>query len=103
MTGGANSGQTLEKSYAGEWGLLKMFIEGGGGDGKAAQFNLQLSVAGAPSAAALAPVAGTASAPAGNLSVPVRLSIQPKSGTVFQRELFTTLRAPKRLVQQSTQ
>lgn len=105
MTSGAATGQTLEKSYAGEWGLLKMFTEGGGGDGKAAQFNLQLNVAGTPAASSttLAPVAGattTATAPAAAATAPVRLSIQPKSGNVFQRELFTTLRAPKRLIQQ---
>ncbi|HEY0077419.1 MAG TPA: type VI secretion system membrane subunit TssM [Pyrinomonadaceae bacterium] len=109
MTGGASSGQTLEKSYPGEWGLLKMFVEGGGGDGKAAQFNLQLNMSGTSSATASAPAplgaptaAPAAAAPAASLSVPVRISIQPKSGTIFQRELFTTLRAPKRLVQQQT-
>jgi type VI protein secretion system component VasK len=101
LLGGANTGQSLEWSKPGEWGLLKMFVEGGGGDGKAAQFTLALNAATTPassSSSSLAPSGG------GRISMPVRLTIQPKSGTVFQRELFAALRgAPKRLMQQQTQ
>lgn len=98
LLGGANTGQTLEYTRAGEWGLLKAFAEGGGGDGRAAQFSLSLN--------ASAPAAASVSAPGtgGRISAPVRLTIQPKSGTVFQRELFTALRdAPRRIVQQQVQ
>jgi type VI secretion system protein ImpL len=61
------------KNVGGEWGLLKLFREGGGG-GQARQFNLQWSV-----------------------GVPVRATLEPKSGSIFQRELFTELKAPKSL------
>jgi type VI secretion system protein ImpL len=75
-TSGPNTGQSRDltqgKPYTGEWGVLRMFAEGGGGDGKAAQS--QLNVNG------------------------LRLSIEPRSGSVFQRELFTALRAPKSLL-----
>jgi type VI secretion system protein ImpL len=63
----------------GEWGLVRMFREAGGGDGKTPPFTLQ---------------------PRGT---PVRLSLQPKSGDPFRRELFTTLRAPKGVRQQQQQ
>jgi type VI protein secretion system component VasK len=70
-TSGPNTGQTLDptqgKGFTGEWGVLRMFAATG--DGEATQF--QLNVNG------------------------LRLSIQPKSGNVFQRDLFTNLRAPK--------
>jgi type VI secretion system protein ImpL len=98
FTGGPYTTQTAEKIVTGEWGLLKMFTEGGGGDGKAAQFNLALTATtpAAASSSTLAPTVGGG----GRISVPVRLTIQPKSGTIFQRELFTSLRgAPKRLIQ----
>ncbi|MBV9928134.1 MAG: type VI secretion system membrane subunit TssM [Acidobacteria bacterium] len=68
------SGQDVRpKNVGGEWGLLKLFREGGGG-GQARQYNLQWSV-----------------------GVPVRATLEPKSGSIFQRELFTELKAPKSL------
>lgn len=75
---GAETGQTQDptrgRSYAGEWGLLRLFGERGGGDERGAQFELNVDG--------------------------LRLSIQPKSGNVFRRELFTELRrAPKSLRQ----
>ncbi|HEV2764580.1 MAG TPA: type VI secretion IcmF C-terminal domain-containing protein, partial [Pyrinomonadaceae bacterium] len=82
---GADAGGEFTKSFPGEWGLLKMFLAGGGGDGKAASFNVSVN--------ADTPAQG---ATAGAGGVPVRLSIQPKSGTVFQRELFTALRGAPR-------
>ncbi|MGH9900266.1 MAG: type VI secretion system membrane subunit TssM [Pyrinomonadaceae bacterium] len=77
QTSGANTGQAADKTFPGEWGLLRMFAEGGGGDGKAALSNLKFDA-----------------------GVPVGLTIQPKSGNIFQRELFTSMRAPRRLLQQ---
>lgn len=75
-TAGPDTGQTQDpargRPYAGEWGLLRMFAESGGGDGRAAQ--AQLNVGG------------------------LRLTLQPKSGSVFQRDLFTVLRAPESLL-----
>ncbi|HVF26749.1 MAG TPA: type VI secretion system membrane subunit TssM [Pyrinomonadaceae bacterium] len=70
-------GEVPKKPFPGEWGVLKMFTEGGG-DGKAAQANLAIKVSDA--------------------APPLRLTLQPKSGSVFQRELFTALRAPKSLL-----
>ncbi len=67
------NGQDQIKQFAGEWGALRMFREGGGGDGKAAQSELQYQ-----------------------LGTPVRMLLQPKSGTIFNREIFA-LRAPKSL------
>ena len=69
------NGQDAVKEYAGEWGLLKMFRQSGGGSGGGASFTLQ---------------------PAGG----VTLTLQPKSGNPFARELFTALRAPKTVRQQ---
>jgi type VI secretion system protein ImpL len=63
-------GGDVTKKFAGEWGLLRMFRETGGGDGVGTSFVLQ-------------PQAG------------VRLTIQPKSGNPFRRELFSALKAPK--------
>lgn len=63
------SGADVTKNYPGEWGLLHLFRENGGGDGRGAQFTLQ--------------AAG------------VRLTVQPKSGGLFQRELFAALKAPR--------
>src|SRR5829696_86859 len=75
-TSGPDTGQTQDpargRPYAGEWGLLRMFAESGGGDGRAAQ--AQLNVGG------------------------LRLTVQPRSGSVFQRDLFTALRAPESLL-----
>lgn len=71
-----STGQDQSKPFAGEWGLVHMFREGGGGDGKAPQFNLGWDV-----------------------GAPVRASVQPKSGNIFQRDLFTALHAPKTLIQ----
>lgn len=86
---GADAGGELTKNFPGEWGLLKMSLAGGGGDGKAAQFGVTVN--------ADTPAPGTASAGG---AVPVRLQIQPKNGTVFQRDLFAALRgAPKKLAQ----
>jgi type VI secretion system protein ImpL len=69
-TTGPNTGQTQDllqgKGVAGEWGLLRMVGASGGSNTQ-----LQLNVSG------------------------LRLTIQPKSGNIFQRELFTTVRAPK--------
>ncbi|HEX7174311.1 MAG TPA: type VI secretion IcmF C-terminal domain-containing protein, partial [Pyrinomonadaceae bacterium] len=64
------NGQDAVKAFAGEWGLLRMFRESGGGAGSGATFTLQ-------------PAAG------------VTLSLQPKSGNPFKRELFSALKAPK--------
>ena len=76
-TSGPNTGQTQDptqgKPFTGEWGLLRMFSASGGGAGQNAPF--QLNVNG------------------------LRLSIQPKSGNVFQRDLFAKLRAPKTALQ----
>lgn len=76
-TSGPNTGQTQDplqgKPYAGEWGVLRMFRETGGSDGRGAQFELTISG--------------------------LRLSVQPKSGNVFERDQFTALRAPKSLQQ----
>jgi type VI secretion system protein ImpL len=66
------NGQDVTKAYAGEWGLLHMFRESGGGAGTTPPFALQ-------------PAAG------------VRLQLQPKSGNPFQRDLFAALKAPKTL------
>jgi type VI secretion system protein ImpL len=68
------NGQDIVKNFAGEWGLLHMFRESGGGDGKTAPFSLQVGS--------------------------VRLTLQPKSGNPFARELFTALKAPKSVRQQ---
>ena len=64
------NGQDQVKTYPGEWGVLRMFRETGGGDGKGAEFALQ-------------PQAG------------VRLVVQPKSGGLFQREPFAAFKAPQ--------
>jgi type VI secretion system protein ImpL len=72
-TSGPNTGQTQDltqgKPFTGEWGLLRMFVSNGGGADQNSQS--QLNVNG------------------------LRLTIQPMSGNVFQRELFTSVRAPK--------
>ena len=72
-TSGPNTGQTQDltqgKPFAGEWGLLRMFVSSGGGADQNSESQVNL----------------------GGL----RLTIQPKSGNIFQRELFTSVRAPK--------
>src|SRR5215208_5703696 len=72
-TSGPNTGQTQDltqgKPFTGEWGLLRMFASNGGGTDQNSES--QLNVSG------------------------LRLTIQPKSGNVFRRELFTSVRAPK--------
>ncbi|HYP53552.1 MAG TPA: hypothetical protein VEQ42_08430, partial [Pyrinomonadaceae bacterium] len=86
---GADAGGELTKNFPGEWGLLKMSLAGGGGDGRAAQFGVSVN--------ADTPAPGTTSTGG---AVPVRLQIQPKNGTVFQRDLFPAVRgAPKNLAQ----
>jgi type VI secretion system protein ImpL len=72
------SGQDQTRAFAGEWGLLRMFAQSGGGDGKGAEFRLQ-------------PQVGTGS---------VQMTIQPKSGNIFQRDLFAALKAPKSVIQE---
>jgi type VI protein secretion system component VasK len=64
------SGTDAPRKFGGEWGLLHMFRETGGGDGAGTQFVLQPHPA-------------------------IRLTIQPKSGNPFRRALFTALKAPK--------
>jgi len=71
------SGQDMTSSFPGEWGLLRMFTGSGGGDGKGSQF-------------VITPKVGSGS---------VKLTIQPKSGNVFQRDLFTSVKAPKTVMQ----
>lgn len=71
VTYSPDAGEELAARAQGEWGLIKFFRASGGGEGKAPPFALQ--------------AAGT----------PVRLTLQPKSGDPFRRELFTALRAPK--------
>lgn len=72
-TSGPNTGQTQDltqgKPFTGEWGLLRMFAS----TGVAANGNSesQINVNG------------------------LRFGIQPKSGNILQRELFTNVRAPK--------
>jgi type VI secretion system protein ImpL len=75
-TTGPGTGQTqdLAQPFTGEWGLLRMFTASGGNSVQNGE--VQLNVNG------------------------VRLAIQPKSGNLFQRDLFTTLRAPKKALQQ---
>ncbi|MET0645156.1 MAG: type VI secretion system membrane subunit TssM [Pyrinomonadaceae bacterium] len=71
VTYAPDEGQEVAAESPGEWGLIKFFRASGGGEGKTPPFTLQ---------------------PAGT---PVRLTLQPKSGDPFRRELFTALRAPK--------
>jgi type VI protein secretion system component VasK len=71
------SGQDLTKAFSGEWGLLRMFSQSGGGDGQGTQFVLQTPVQAAA----------------------VRMQIEPKSGGLFRRGLYSSLRAPKSITQ----
>lgn len=71
VTYAPDTGEEVAASSAGEWGLIKFFRASGGGEGKTPPFALQ---------------------PAGT---PLRLTLQPKSGDPFRRELFNALRAPK--------
>lgn len=71
VTYAPDEGQEVVAESGGEWGLIKFFRASGGGEGKTPPFTLQ---------------------PAGT---PVRLTLTPKSGDPFRRELFTALRAPK--------
>jgi type VI secretion system protein ImpL len=64
-------GEEVFREEVGEWGLIKFFRGAGGGEGKTPPFTLQLA------------------------NTPVRLTLTPKSGDPFRRELFTGLRAPK--------
>ena len=73
-TSGPKIGEPQARTFGGDWGVLRMFLDGGGG-GNAAQHNLQV-----------------------NAGAPVRLALQPSSGTVFQLEMFRALRAPKSLL-----
>jgi type VI secretion system protein ImpL len=72
-TSGPNTGQTQDlaqgKALTGEWGLLKMFASTAASDDRSKQF--QVTING------------------------LRLTLQPKSGDVFKRDLFTSVRAPK--------
>ena len=76
-TSGDTTAPPSRKTFAGEWGVLKMFTESGG-NANAAPANLEIQT--------------------GATTSPLRLTLQPKSGSVFQRELFTVLRAPKNLL-----
>jgi type VI secretion system protein ImpL len=78
-----STGEDVSVPFPGEWGLLHLFRQSGGGEGKGAQFTLQVKPAGA---AITVP--------------PVAITVQPKSGTIFQRDLFAALKAPKRLQRQ---
>jgi type VI secretion system protein ImpL len=75
-TTGPGTGQTqdLAQPFTGEWGLLRMSVASGGAS--AEKTEVQLNVNG------------------------LRLVIQQKSGNLFQRDLFTSLHAPKNAVQQ---
>jgi type VI secretion system protein ImpL len=75
VTTGTGAGEDVTVASPGEWGLLKLFRQSGGGDGKGAQFMLQVKPG-------------------------VAITIQPKSGTIFQRDLFTAFKTPKRLQRQ---
>ncbi|HEX8339181.1 MAG TPA: type VI secretion system membrane subunit TssM [Pyrinomonadaceae bacterium] len=66
-----DAGDEAVAQYAGEWGLIKFFRASGGGEGRTPPFTLQAA------------------------NTPVRLTLQPKSGDPFRRELFNGLRAPK--------
>lgn len=79
VTFAPDAGEEVVAQSAGEWGLVKFFRASGGGEGKAAPFTLT---------------------PAGT---PLRLTLQPKSGDPFRRELFTALRAPKNARRQQQQ
>jgi type VI secretion system protein ImpL len=71
------SGQDLTRAFNGEWGLLRMFLQSGGGDGQGQQFALQTPIQ----------------------SAAVRMQIQPKSGGLFRRSLYSSFRAPKSITQ----
>jgi type VI secretion system protein ImpL len=71
VTYAPDEGPEVVAESGGEWGLIKFFRASGGGEGRTPPFTLQ---------------------PAGT---PVRLTLTPKSGDPFRRELFTALRAPK--------
>lgn len=74
-----DAGEEVVAQSAGEWGLVKFFRASGGGEGRTPPFTLT---------------------PAGT---PLRLTLQPKSGDPFRRELFTALRAPKNARRQQQQ
>lgn len=71
VTFAPDAGEEVVAQSLGEWGLVKFFRASGGGEGRTPPFTLTPS--------------GT----------PLRLTLQPKSGDPFRRELFTALRAPK--------
>lgn len=71
VTYAPDAGEEVVAQSAGEWGLIKFFRASGGGEGRTPPFALQ---------------------PAGT---PLRLTLQPKSGDPFRRELFSALRAPR--------
>lgn len=71
-----NGGEPAEKTFPGEWGLFKMFNQGGASKSGGNQYNLQFNVGG----------------------VAVRAKLTPSSAnSPFERSLFTTLRAPENL------
>jgi type VI secretion system protein ImpL len=69
------TGGDVSAPFPGEWGLLRLFRQAGGGDGKGTQFALQVKPG-------------------------VAITIQPKSGTIFQRDLFAAFKTPKRMQRQ---